>query len=88
MLEMSAGCEYALKASCGLFHIAHILFTDIPPVSPRKIHSFWSPRKRIRFPFGTAAKPSSIKVEVKRKHFSAGRNFSCFAAHLIEQDLF
>jgi hypothetical protein len=31
---------------------------------------------------------SSIKVEVKKKHFSVGRNFSCFAAHLIEQDLF
>jgi putative transposase len=30
----------------------------------------------------------SIKVEVKKKHSSIGRNFSCFAAHLIEQDLF
>jgi hypothetical protein len=32
--------------------------------------------------------PSSIKVEVKKKHFSGGRNFSCFAARLIERDLF
>ena len=31
---------------------------------------------------------SSIKVEVKKKHPSHGRTFSCFAAHLIEQDLF
>jgi len=30
----------------------------------------------------------SIKVEVKRKHFSFGWNFSCFAAHLIERELF
>src|SRR5271167_3093470 len=29
----------------------------------------------------------SIKA-VKKKHISLGRNFSCFAAHLIEQDLF
>jgi hypothetical protein len=27
---------------------------------------------------------SSIKGEVKKKHFSCGRNFSCFAAHWIE----
>ena len=31
---------------------------------------------------------SSIKVEVKEKHISFGWNFSCFAAHLIKQDLF
>ena len=31
---------------------------------------------------------SSIKGEVKKKHTSFGWNFSCFAAHLIEQDLF
>jgi hypothetical protein len=31
---------------------------------------------------------SSIKVEVKKKHNSNGWNFSCFAAHLMEQDLF
>jgi len=31
---------------------------------------------------------SSIKVEVKKKHFSFGWNFSCFAAHLIERELF
>jgi hypothetical protein len=31
---------------------------------------------------------SSIKGEVKKKHISFGWNFSCFAAHLIEQDLF
>ena len=31
---------------------------------------------------------SSIKVEVKKKHISFGRNFSCFAAHFIERDLF
>jgi hypothetical protein len=31
---------------------------------------------------------SSIKVEVKKKHFSFGWNFSCFAAHLIEPELF
>jgi hypothetical protein len=30
----------------------------------------------------------SIKVEVKKKHISFGWNFSCFAAHLIERDLF
>jgi hypothetical protein len=30
----------------------------------------------------------SIKVEVKKKHNSNGWNFSCFAAHLMEQDLF
>jgi hypothetical protein len=30
----------------------------------------------------------SIKVEVKKKHISAGWTFSCFAAHLMEQDLF
>jgi hypothetical protein len=31
---------------------------------------------------------SSIKGKVKKKNFSHGRNFSTFAAHLIEQDLF
>jgi hypothetical protein len=31
---------------------------------------------------------SSIKVEVKKKHISFGWNFSCFAAHSTEQDLF
>jgi len=31
---------------------------------------------------------SSIKVEVKKKHTSCGWNFSCFAAHLMERDLF
>jgi len=31
---------------------------------------------------------SSIKGEVKKKHLSIGWNFSCFAAHLSEQDLF
>src|SRR5216684_5287452 len=31
---------------------------------------------------------SSIKVEVKKKDVSFGWNFSCFAAHLIERDLF
>jgi CRISPR/Cas system CSM-associated protein Csm3 (group 7 of RAMP superfamily) len=31
---------------------------------------------------------SSIKGKVKKKHFSAGRNFSCFTAHSIERDLF
>jgi len=31
---------------------------------------------------------SSIKVEVKKKHVSFGWSFSCFAAHLIERDLF
>jgi hypothetical protein len=31
---------------------------------------------------------SSIKGKVKKKNFSGGWNFSTFAAHLIEQDLF
>jgi hypothetical protein len=31
---------------------------------------------------------SSIKGEVKKKHISFGWSFSCFAAHLIERDLF
>ena len=31
---------------------------------------------------------TSIKGEVKKKHISFGWNFSCFAAHLIELDLF
>jgi len=31
---------------------------------------------------------SSIKVEVKKKHSSAGWNFSRFAAHWMKQDLF
>jgi hypothetical protein len=31
---------------------------------------------------------SSIKVEVKKKHISNSWSFSCFAAHLFEQDLF
>jgi hypothetical protein len=31
---------------------------------------------------------SSIKGEVKKKHFSAGWTFSCFSAHWMEQDLF
>src|ERR1035437_1218171 len=31
---------------------------------------------------------SSIKGEVKKKYISCGWSFSCFAAHLIEQDLF
>src|SRR5215470_14757275 len=30
----------------------------------------------------------SIKGEVKKKHFCEGRSFSCFTAHLSEQDLF
>src|ERR1700674_5175556 len=32
--------------------------------------------------------PASTKREVKKKHISFGRNFSCFLAHLIERDLF
>ena len=39
---------------------------------------YWEPSYR----FG------SIKGEVKKKHFSAGWTFSCFAAHIIEQDLY
>ena len=31
---------------------------------------------------------SSIKVEVKKKHISTGCDFSCFPAHVMEQDLF
>src|ERR1700691_5781414 len=31
---------------------------------------------------------TSIKVEVKKKHFSFGWNFSCFSAHTIERELF
>ena len=31
---------------------------------------------------------SSLKGEVKKKHDSNGCFFSCFAAHLFEQDLF
>src|SRR5260370_3756278 len=31
---------------------------------------------------------SSIKGKVKKKHSCNGRNFSCFGAHMIEQDLF
>ena len=31
---------------------------------------------------------SSIKGEVKKKHPCNGRSFSCFPAHMIEQDLF
>jgi hypothetical protein len=31
---------------------------------------------------------SSIKGEVKKKHISFGRKFSCFSAQLFEQDLF
>jgi len=31
---------------------------------------------------------SSIKGEVKKIHHSSGWSFSCFAAHLFEQDLF
>jgi hypothetical protein len=31
---------------------------------------------------------SSIKVEVKKKHSRIGRDFSCFAAHWMEQDRF
>jgi hypothetical protein len=34
-------------------------------------------------PFGR-----SLKGEVKKKHNSDGWTFSCFAAHLFEQDLF
>jgi hypothetical protein len=30
----------------------------------------------------------SIKGKVKKKHFSVGRNFSCFAAPLTERNLF
>ena len=36
----------------------------------------------------TSSLRSSIKVEVKKKHLSNGWPFPCFAAHLIEQDLF
>jgi len=47
---------------------------------------------QILYVFGTvlvATCPiSSIKGEVKKKHFSAGWKFSCFAAHIIEQDLY
>jgi hypothetical protein len=31
---------------------------------------------------------TSIKGEVKKKHVCDGWTFSCFTAHLIEQDLF
>ena len=56
-----------------------------------RVASKWPPRvlrsssQTMLFP---SSSPSSIKVEVKKKHPSRGRNFSCFAAHLIEQDLF
>jgi len=37
----------------------------------------------------SATKPvCSLKGEVKKKHNSKGWIFSCFAAHLFEQDLF
>jgi len=32
--------------------------------------------------------PTSVKGEVKKKHISFGRKFSCFSAQLFEQDLF
>jgi hypothetical protein len=35
-----------------------------------------------------AKQNGSIKEEVKKKHLSNGGSFSCFAAHLIEGDLF
>jgi hypothetical protein len=31
---------------------------------------------------------TSIKEEVKKKHFSLGWKFSCFSAHTIERELF
>jgi hypothetical protein len=37
---------------------------------------------------GSRGPVSSIKGKVKKKNFSGGWNFSTFAAHLIEQDLF
>jgi hypothetical protein len=42
---------------------------------------------RAAFPYSTCL-ISSIKEEVKKKHISFGRNFSCFSAHSIERDLF
>jgi len=33
-------------------------------------------------------RPCSIKGEVKEKNIPCGWKFSCFAAHLIERDLF
>jgi hypothetical protein len=43
---------------------------------PKKSSSFSTPAKRAN------------RKSVKKKHFCNGRTFSCFAAHLIEQDLF
>ena len=48
----------------------------------RKLSGFHDAMSPLKFYKG------SIKVEVKKKHSSIGRNFSCFTAHLIEQDLF
>src|ERR1700693_2256280 len=39
-------------------------------------------------PFYDKLLVSSIKGEVKKKHFSFGWNFSCFSAHSIELVLF
>src|SRR5579864_2504983 len=48
-----------------------------------------SPLDRARSVLNCRAMDSgSIKVEVKKKHISCGWSFSCFAAHLIERDLF
>ncbi len=42
----------------------------------------------IRVPRRGLVLRSSIKVEVKKKHICFGWNVSCFAAHVIERDLF
>jgi hypothetical protein len=41
-----------------------------------------------RLQIGAGHSIVTIKGEVKKKHTSFGWNFSCFAARLIERDLF
>jgi hypothetical protein len=52
---------------------------EIPAVHRAVLHSFKMAEEDLS---------RSIKVEVKKKHISRGWNFSCFAAHLMERDLF
>jgi hypothetical protein len=56
--------------------LEHMLSEDKSAVNPVELQS------RSQVPI------SSIKVEVKKKHFCAGWSFSCFSAHWMEQDLF
>jgi hypothetical protein len=54
----------------------------------RSSRAFFKPLSVLSFSWCDFSVSCSIKGEVKGKNIPCGWKFSCFAAHLIERDLF